>query len=169
MSSHANRGIKIEFHGSLNLPVSDEFIKQMGLQEFGPVQKVVDSECIRLMEEYMPRRNGLLIKDLILSNAGRIGSGVIVENSPHAHYLYEGIVYIDPVLKCAGFIPTTGPYAGQWLSRKNVTKVPSNRQLEYAGAPKRGKKWFKRMAADHKEDILKKAQEAANREVIRNR
>lgn len=169
MSSHASSGIHVEINGRLNLPAEKVLLGNMGLQDFGPVQKFIDSECIRLMEPYMPRRNGLLIKDLVLSNAGKIGSGEIVENSPYAHYLYEGIVYVDPKYQCAGFLVKSGPYAGQWFSRKNVTKVPTNRELTYAGAPMRGKKWFDRMAADHEDDILRGAQLIAYKEIMKRK
>lgn len=169
MSSHASSGIHVEIHGRLNLPAAQVFLENMGLQDFGPVQKFIDSECIRLMEPYMPRQNGILIKDLVLSNAGKLGSGEIVENSPYAHYLYEGIVYEDPKYHCAGFLVTKGPNAGQWVSRRNVTKIPTNRELVFAGAPMRGKKWFERMAADHRDEILQGAQKIAYREIMKRK
>ena len=73
-------------------------------------------------------------------------------------------MYEDPELKCAGWISNTpGPYFGQWYSRKGVIKVRTNRELTYTGAPMRGKKWFERMKADHKDDILRAAQALADR------
>lgn len=74
-----------------------------------------------------------------------IGSGQIDTPGPYAHYLNEGILYVSP---------TTG---SAW-AKKNEIKIPTDTELTYAGAPMRGKKWFERMKADHKDDILSGAQ-----------
>ena len=126
-----------------------EILQNHGLQEGGPVQKLVDSECMRYMSDYMPRRQaGELEHMMVLSTV--IGSGEIDTPGPYAHYLYEGILYVSP---------TTG---SAW-AKKNEIKVPTGKELTYAGAPMRGKKWFERMKADHKEDILRAAQAMSNR------
>lgn len=120
-----------------------------GLQEGGPVQKLVDSETMRYMSDYMPRRQaGELEHMMILSTV--VGSGEINIPGPYAHYLHEGILYVSP---------TTG---SAW-AKKNEIKVPTGKELTYAGAPMRGKKFFDRMKADHKDDILQAAQALANR------
>ena len=63
--------------------------------------------------------------------------------------MHEGIVYVSP---------TTGsPFA-----KRNEVKVPTTRKLTYIGAPMRGRKFFDRMKADHRNDILKAAQKALN-------
>lgn len=79
-----------------------------------------------------------------------IGSGEINTPGPYAHYLHEGILYVSP---------TTG---SAW-AKKNEIKVPTDRVLKYTGAPMRGKKWFERMKADHKGDILEAAQARMDR------
>ena len=127
----------------LNVLSHDALLKKYGLQEGGPVQKLVDSEAMRYMSDYMPRRQaGELEHMMILSTV--IGSG------PYAHYLHEGILYVSP---------TTG---SAW-AKKDEIKVPTDRLLTYAGAPMRGKKFFDRMKADHKDDILKDAQALVDR------
>lgn len=126
-----------------------EILQNHGLQDGGPVQKLVDSECMRYMSDYMPHRQaGELEHMMVLSTV--IGSGEIDTPGPYAHYLYEGILYVSP---------TTG---SAW-AKKNEIKVPTGKELTYAGAPMRGKKWFERMKADHKEDILRAAQAMSNR------
>lgn len=126
-----------------------EILQNHGLQDGGPVQKLVDSECMRYMSDYMPRRQaGELEHMMVLSTV--VGSGEIDTPGPYAHYLYEGILYVSP---------TTG---SAW-AKKNEIKVPTGKELIYAGAPMRGKKWFERMKADHKEDILRAAQAMSNR------
>ncbi len=142
----------------------DTILKNHGLQEGGPVQQYIDQECIDQMEPYTPRLNGNLIKAATMGTV--IGSGEINQTAPYAHYLYEGVVYVDPNLHCAGFNSSTpGPYYGQWFSRKGVIKVKSNppRELQFYGGGLRGKKWFERMKADHKDDILRGAQAIMNR------
>ena len=133
----------------LNVLSNDALMKKYGLQEGGPVQKLVDSEAMRYMSDYMPRRQaGELEHMMILSTV--IGSGQIDIPGPYAHYLHEGILYVSP---------TTG---SAW-AKKDEIKVPTDRLLTYAGAPMRGKKFFDRMKADHKDDILKDAQALVDR------
>lgn len=124
----------------------DVILSKHGLQEGGAVQKLVDSECMRYMSDYMPRRQaGELEHMMVLSTV--VGSGEINIPGPYAHYLHEGILYVSP---------TTG---SAW-AKKNEIKVPAKpeRELTFAGAPMRGKKFFERMKADHKDDILRAAQ-----------
>ena len=133
----------------LNVLSHDALLKKYGLQEGGPVQKLVDSEAMRYMSDYMPRRQaGELEHMMILSTV--IGSGQIDIPGPYAQYLHEGILYVSP---------TTG---SAW-AKKDEIKVPTDRLLTYAGAPMRGKKFFDRMKADHKDDILKDAQALVDR------
>lgn len=133
----------------LNVLSHEALLKKYGLQEGGPVQKLVDSEVMRYMSDYMPRRQaGELEHMMILSTV--IGSGQIDIPGPYAHYLHEGILYVSP---------TTG---SAW-AKKDEIKVPTDRLLTYAGAPMRGKKFFDRMKADHKDDILKAAQDRVDR------
>ena len=127
----------------------DTILRNHGLQEGGPVQKVVDSECMRLMSAYMPRRQAGELEHMMVM-ATVIGSGQIDTPGPYAHYLHEGILYVSP---------TTG---SAW-AKKGEIKVATDKELTYAGAPMRGKKWFERMKADHKDDILRGAQEIMNR------
>lgn len=127
----------------------EEILQNHGLQEGGAVQKLIDSECMRYMSDYMPRRQaGELEHKMVMATV--IGSGEIDTPGPYAHYLYEGILYVSP---------TTG---SAW-AKKNEIKVPTGKELTYAGAPMRGKKWFERMKSDHKEDILQSARDLINR------
>ena len=117
--------------------------KNHGLLEGGPVQKVIDLECMRYMSDYMPRRQAGNLEHLMVL-ATVAGSGHIDTPGPYAHYLHEGILYVSP---------TTG---SAWAKEDEI-KVPTDRELTYAGAPMRGKKWFDRMKADHLDDILEAA------------
>ena len=122
----------------------EEILQNHGLQEGGAVQKLIDSECMRYMSDYMPRRQaGELEHKMVMATV--IGSGEIDTPGPYAHYLYEGILYVSP---------TTG---SAW-AKKNEIKVPTGKELTYTDAPMRGKKWFERMKTDHKDDILESVQ-----------
>ena len=133
----------------LDMLPNEALLKRRGLQEGGAVQKFIDSESMRYMSNYMPRRQaGELEHMMVLGTV--IGSGQINIPGPYAHYLHEGILYVSP---------TTG---SSW-AKKDEIKVPTDRELQYAGAPMRGKKFFERMKADHKDDILEGAQAIADR------
>lgn len=137
--------MKVEF----NLNTAEVIKRTRGLQEGGPVQQLVDSEVMRYMSDYMPRRQAGELEHMMVM-ATVIGSGQIDIPGPYAHYLHEGILYVSP---------TTG---SAW-AKKDEIKVPTNRELTYAGAPMRGKKFFERMKVDHKDDILHAAQAMADR------
>lgn len=133
----------------LDMLSTEELLRRSGLQADGAVQKLVDSECMRYMGDYMPRRQaGELQHMMVMSTV--VGSGEIHTPGPYAHYLYEGILYVSP---------TTG---SAWAKQGEI-KAPTGKDLTYAGAPMRGKKWFDRMKADHKEDILKSVQALVKR------
>lgn len=133
----------------LNILPTEELLRNHGLQDGGPVQKLIDSECMRYMGPYMPRRQaGELEHMMVMSTV--IGTGQIDIPGPYAHYLHEGVLYVSP---------TTG---SSW-AKKDEVKVPTGKELTYAGAPMRGKKFFDRMKADHKEDIRKSAQSMVDR------
>lgn len=137
------------FHVKMELKATSDILKSKGLQPSGTVQKVIDSECMRYMSDYIPRRQAGQLEHLMVTSTV-VGSGEIDIPGPFAHYLHEGILYVSP---------TTG---SAW-AKKDETKVPTSRELQYTGAPMRGKKFFDRMKADHREDILQAAQDTIDR------
>ena len=137
--------MKVEF----NISTAETIKRNHGLQPGGSVQKLVEGECMRYMGDYMPRRQAGELEHMMVM-ATVIGSGQIDIPGPYAHYLHEGILYVSP---------TTG---SAW-AKKNEIKIPTDQELTYAGAPMRGKKFFDRMKADHKDDILQAAQALIDR------
>ncbi|MBU9745893.1 minor capsid protein [Lachnospiraceae bacterium ASD3451] len=133
----------MKFDGKLEIK-SKDLKRRHGLQPGGPVQKVIDNTVMRYMGDYMPRRQAGELEHMMVM-ATVIGSGSIDIPGPYAHYLHEGILYVSP---------TTG---SAW-AKKNEIKIPTDKELQYTGAPMRGKKFFDRMKADHKQDILDEAQ-----------
>lgn len=127
-------------------------IEQLGLNERGRVQQVVTNEVLRLSETYIPFDEGTL------KDSGHIEDDTdIVWDTPYAGYMWNGIVYEDPELHCAGFKTENG-----WRSRRDVEKVPTNRKLQYHGGKLRGDHWVDRMMMNGgREEIEKAARRAA--------
>ncbi len=118
-------------------------------------QKFIDSECIRLMVPYTPRRNGILEESAKLGTV--IGSGEIRQIAPYARYQYYGKVYGPniPMFEAGQLIG--------FFSPKGKAKHPTGAELQYDKTrhPQAGSFWFKRMVSDHKDEILRGAAEIA--------
>lgn len=112
-------------------------IHAFGLDEGGRVQQAVTNEVLTLSDDYIPFDEGGLKK------SGEIEGTDVVwgDGLKYARYMWNGIVYEDPLLHCAG----SEVEDGGRRSRKGVNKVPTKRLLEYRGAPKRGARWVPRM------------------------
>ncbi len=129
----------------------DKCIQTLGLEEKGRVQQVVTNAVLELSEPYVPFDEG----DLLAS--GHIENDTeIVWDMPYARYMWNGIVYEDPDLHCAGFKTENG-----WRSRKGVQKVPSERSIQYHNGALRGPRWVDRMLQDGgRAEIERQAREA---------
>ena len=103
---------------------------------YNTAQMYVDSEVLRLSDPYVPFQSGMLKISGQLGTV--IGSGLVVYNAPHAKYQYYGLVMVG-----------------------RAPKTLTDKPLTYHGAPKRGKLWFERMKADHKQQILAGARRKA--------
>lgn len=150
--------MQIKIDGSLELDIS-QVLKNHGLEDGGRVQKFIDSEVIRLMDDYTPEDKGALKASIRIHS--KIGSGLLTQATPYAHYLYYGKLYVDPyTLKGAFYSKKRG-----FWSRPKVSKIPdpNGRELHYSTYKSRlaGKMWFERMKADKKDKILKGAIEIA--------
>lgn len=139
----------VDYQCTFNLK---ECIETLGLNERGRVQQVVTNEVLRLSDSYIPFDEGTL------KDSGHIEEDTdVVWNTPYARYMWNGIVYEDPELHCAGFKTENG-----WRSRRDVEKVPTNRKLQYHGGKLRGDHWVDRMMMNGgREEIEKAARRAA--------
>lgn len=143
--------MKYDFKYDFNL---DDCIKTLGLEERGRVQQVVTEQVLQLSEPYVPFDQGGLLQ------SGRIVNGTdIVWSTPYARYMWNGIVYVDPELNCAGFLTENG-----WRSRKDVQKVPADRKLTYHGGSLRGPRWVKRMLQNGGREKIENAARKAVRQ-----
>lgn len=134
----------------------DKVLSKRGLGASNEVQKVIDSECIRLMAPYTPNLNGVLIDSATTHTV--IGSGRIIQSTPYARYQYYGLLMVDPITLKGSFYDSK---TGRHWSRPGVSKImdPQGRKLVHnqVKSPMAGPYWFDRMAKDHKEDIGKAA------------
>ncbi len=113
-------------------------IRALGVEERGRLVEKCAEEILRLSGDYVPFKDGHLLKNGVVEN-GRD----VVWDEPYAHYLWEGIVYEDPDLHCAGFQTDNG-----WRSKKKVKKIPTERSLKYGGGNLRGSHWVDSMLND---------------------
>lgn len=124
----------------------DAILQKRGLEKGGEVQKYIDNEVLRLSTPYVPFQTGNLANSGIRGT--NIGSGLVVYDAPYARFQYYGVVMV-------------GETSGSAWANKNERKVTTDKPLTYHGGGKRGKMWFERMKADHKQDILRNAAKIA--------
>lgn len=146
----------ISFDAKLEDFVTAKKLKEkLGVNPGGYVQQVVDAAVIRECFPYVPFDEGILAGSA--NTATDIGSGEVIYDTPYARYLYYGEVYGPNIPKTENGIVT-----GYWSPPE---KFPTGEKLEYSTEknPQAGSHWFDRAMADHKDEILKEAQDAANR------
>lgn len=143
--------MKFDYRANFRLK---DCIAAMGLEERGRVQQHVAEQVQILSDEYIPFDEGLL------KDSGHIENGTeVVWNTPYALYQWNGLIYEDPQLHCAGFKTDAG-----WRSRKGVQKIPTNRKMTYQGGTLRGPKWVDRMLNNGgREAIEQSAREMAKK------
>lgn len=83
--------------------------------------KFVSHHWKLLINPYTPKDTGLLMQ-----NVTELPFALHYKE-PYSHYMYEGIVYVDPDYKVAAFY---NPDRGFW-SRPGIKKIPSERKLNY--------------------------------------
>ena len=136
------------------LPSQEQILKDLGLDKNGRVQRVIDSEFMRYMKEKMPLDNGIMI-----TNTRSLVPGTITVETPYAHYMNEGILYVMPHNgKGAYYSPTYG-----YWSEKGVAKIPSEKSLVYHSGPNRGAHFVERTASENFDDIVRAAQRELDR------
>ncbi|MDF2485837.1 MAG: hypothetical protein K0R46_2005 [Herbinix sp.] len=135
----------MEFNGRFEMNDLQKLLHDRGLLPNERVQKYVDQEVIRLMDPYTPRLNGVLTKSATIGT--KIGTGEIHQNVPYARYHYYGKLMVSSVTGSA------------WSHGES--KILTDKDMNYNGAPMRGPYWFERMKVDKKEQILRGAQKVA--------
>ena len=104
----------------------------------------------------MPRRNGIME-----ANTRRLQPGLIIVDTPYAHYMNQGIKYVMPKNgKSAYYSPTYG-----FWSDKGKAKIPTNEPLVYHSGPNRGAHFVERTTSENFNDILRAAQRELDRSI----
>ena len=136
-------------------------LRRFNLQSGGKVQQVIDKAVIDKSLPYVPWDSGTLGKSAY--SATEIGSGKVVYPGPYAHYQYYGEIYGPniPVFDDDSGTPT------RFFSPPGRKKHPTGRELQYKKDvnPLAGSFWFERMKADHLQEIIKEAEDAAKGKV----
>lgn len=105
-------------------------------------QRVLDMSILNDCTPYVPFSQGFL------RSSGHIADAGLIEwSAPYAHYQYEGVQYIDPLLGVSG-VYTEG-YG--WWSHKGVQKLPTDRPLHYQ-EPSATDHWFETAKQNHMQD-----------------
>ena len=107
-------------------------LRKRGLEPNGYVQKLLTMDVYRLSEPYTPFQQGFL------AHKTHVADDHIIYNSPYSHYQWVGEVL-------AGRAP----------------KRYTGKDIDYHGAPMRGKEWTKRMWQDKKNVIINDIANAA--------
>lgn len=138
-----------------NFITPEEFIRKSGVGIGGHVQKTIDAAVIRECFPYLPYDEGVLAGSA--NTATKVGSGEVIYDTPYARYQHYGEVY-GPNIP----IVENGVVTGFWSPPE---KHPTGEKLQYSKEvnPLAGSHWFDRAMADHGEDVLKEAQDAADR------
>ena len=133
----------------------EQLKEELGINPGGRVQKVIDASVIHYLRLLMPQDSGMMI-----TNTRSPEAGLIRVETPYAHYMNEGILYVDPKYDKGAF---HDPISGRFWSRPNVKKVPSNRKLVYHGGPNRGSHFVERTLTEHFDDILNNAKKEVSK------
>lgn len=144
----------MNFEIDIFLPSQKELLEKLGLDENGRVQKVVDNSFIHYMRLKMPQDSKMMI-----NNTRNPHGGLVTVETPYAHYMNEGILYVDPITGKGAFYNEN---YGFW-SRPNTKKVSSGKTLNYHGGANRGAHFVERTINENFNDILKEAQKEADR------
>jgi len=104
---------------------------------------------------FVPFQNGTLRGSLTYPNG--LDGGQLEWNTPYAHYLYEGEVYINPKYCASGFIGEDGLWHG-WRG----PKVPSGRPITYH-TEGTGDHWFEKAKQEYGAEWIAGAKRIARR------
>ena len=83
----------------------------------------VASEWSRYFAKYTPMQTGTLAQSV------DIKPFAVTYKQPYAHYMWEGVKYVDPLYKKGGFHNAD---SSKWWSRPGVTKIETNIPLVYS-------------------------------------
>ena len=133
----------------------DDLLHEYGLEKGGRVQYTIDQTVIDFCTPYVPASPNRTL-EFSAEASTELGSGMVIWNTPYAHYLYNGEVY-GPNFQ----VMIKGVM--EWRSYAGRPKQPTGRELTYDRSQNTlaGPYWFERMKADRMNDILDTARRVA--------
>jgi hypothetical protein len=144
-------------HASFDWNGESDLLKRCHLEKGGLVQKSIDKSVIEYDMKYCPTHTGKLAESAYVATV--IGSGMVVYPGPYAHYMYYEEIYGPniPVFEDNTGEPTT------FFSPPGQKKERTGRPLQYStdDCALAGGRWFERMVADHRDDIIREAKSVA--------
>jgi len=147
--------MQIRVDASFNIKQKGQLMEELGINTDGKVQKIIDISTIHYLRLLMPQDSGVM-----MANTRSPNSGLVTVETPYAHYMNKGILYVDPKTGKGAF---HDPISGRFWSRPNTKKIPSSRKLNYHGGPNRGAHFVERTLTEHFDDILKEAKKGVRK------
>jgi len=145
------------------LPTS-VIVAKLGLQPDGRVHKWFTNTCALHMDKYVPFSEGTLAETVVVggTTTSNVTTDEIIYDTPYAHYMYMGEVYVDPEYGVGAFpIKDKEGNIKGFYSRKDVKKIPSGRNIIYNDSmhSEAGPYWDKRMWTAEKDEVVKEVEE----------
>lgn len=130
----------------ISIDLSDVRAAVQSFEPNGSTQKYFTNELLRLSDDYTPSDSTML-----RTLAKVVPDGTAIEyDTPYARYMWYGKLMVDPITGKGAF---HNDEYGFW-SRPNTSKVLTDTDLNYQGAPMRGSHWVERAYIDHKQELL---------------
>lgn len=107
----------------------------------------LNTQVVADSNKFVPFQTGTLRSSVYYPEG--MDGGAIEWNTPYAHYLHEGEVYINPKYNASGYIGKDGMWHG-WKGQK----IPSGRKLKYNTAGT-GDHWFRRARDAYGEEWIR--------------
>lgn len=147
--------MQIRVDASFTIKQKGQLMEELGITPSGKVQKIIDRSTIHYLRLLMPQDS-----ETMMANTRNPKPGLVTVETPYAHYMNEGILYVDPKTGKGAF---HDPISGRFWSRPNTKKIPSSRKLNYHGGPNRGAHFIERTLTEHFDDILKEAKKGVRK------
>ncbi len=123
---------------SVKMNPTSQIKARLGINKGGRIQKHLTNTVYRYMDKYVPYNDGAL------RTVTEVGIDYVLYKSPYAHYQYKGILYVDPE-------------TGSSYARRDVTKVPTSKNLNYNTAGT-GSYWDKKMMSAEGDKMIAEVQ-----------
>lgn len=124
---------------------TSQITARLGLQANGKIQKSFTKKCKDSMDKFVPMSAGVLRKQV------QIDGDEIVYQTPYAHYMYKGVLYVDSV-------------TGSSYSPLGGVKIPAKKDVKLIyHTPGTGSYWDKKMWSANGKQIIKELESEIKR------